>query len=246
MPDTTLPLNDLTQQIAQYQSELERLRQEYEARQARLTELAQKREQLQAQLRQVEADMRAVTQGTVPAAAATARAPSPKPSVKKTSGPTLIEALMEVAREANRPMTAREFGKELKRRKYPTTSSNITNLVQTRLTNLVKQGVFRRAEGRPGVVLSATTNGSPSPAPTKKTAKRGRRKGQPTLASLLTKLLQKSRKPVAAHDLAEQVLATGYQTSSKNFIDVVWTALGQLKVAENVKGQGWRLKKGSA
>jgi hypothetical protein len=40
------------------------------------------------------------------------------------------------------------------------------------------------------------------------------------------------------------MLATGYQTTSKNFTDVVWTALGQMKDAENVKGQGRRLKKG--
>ena len=32
--------------------------------------------------------------------------------------------------------------------------------------------------------------------------------------------------------------------SSKDFTDVVWTALGQMKNVENVKGQGWRLKKG--
>jgi hypothetical protein len=39
------------------------------------------------------------------------------------------------------------------------------------------------------------------------------------------------------------VLATGYKTKSKGFTDVVWTALGQMKEAENVKGQDWRLKK---
>jgi hypothetical protein len=48
---------------------------------------------------------------------------------------------------------------------------------------------------------------------------------------------------VAARDLAEQVLATGYKTKSKTFTDVVWTALGQLEGVENVTGEGWRLKK---
>jgi len=38
-------------------------------------------------------------------------------------------------------------------------------------------------------------------------------------------------------------LATGYQTKSKDFTGVVWTALGQMNNVENVKGQGWRLKK---
>ena len=160
---------------------------------------------------------------------------------------------MEVAREANRPLTAKELGEQLILRKFPTTSTNISNLVQTRLTDLVKRGVFRRAEGQPSVVLAksgdekkasttkAHSNGKATPA--KKKTGPGPRKGQPSLRSLLTELLQKSRKPVPARDLAEQVLATGYTTTSKNFTDVVWTALAQMK-AENVKGKGSRLKKG--
>ena len=46
MPDTTLPLDDLTQQFAQHQSELERLRQEIETRQTRLTDLEGRRAEL--------------------------------------------------------------------------------------------------------------------------------------------------------------------------------------------------------
>ena len=121
---------------------------------------------------------------------------------------------MEVAREANRPLTAKELGEQLILRKFPTTSTNITNLVQTRLTDLVKRGVFRRAEGQPSVVLAksgdekkasttkAHSNGKATPA--KKKTGPGPRKGQPSLRSLLTELLQKSRKPVPARDLAEQ------------------------------------------
>ena len=60
---------------------------------------------------------------------------------------------------------------------------------------------------------------------------------------MLTELLQKARKPLAARELAEQALAAGYRTQSKDFTDVVWTALGQLDGVENVKGQGWRLRK---
>ena len=66
MPDTTLPLDDLTQQIARHESELQWLRQEYEARQARLAELSRQREELQVQLRRVEADIEAVTGGQAP------------------------------------------------------------------------------------------------------------------------------------------------------------------------------------
>jgi hypothetical protein len=260
MPDATLPLDDLTQQIAQRQSELERLRLEYEARQARLADLARQRDELQAQLRQVEADIQAVTRGKAPQAttasatkppqAATPTAKAPQPENRLTLG----DALVEVAREADRPLTARELGEQLVLRKFPTTSGNITGLVQNCLTGLVKRGVFRRVEGQPGVVLAKTGGADKVPAakahrngmaaPAKKAAQPRLRKGQPSLRSLLTDLLQKSRKPVPARDLAERVLATGYQTTSKNFTDVVWTALGQLEGAENVKGQGWRLKRG--
>jgi hypothetical protein len=247
MPDTTLPLNDLTRQIAQRQAELERLRQEYVARQTRLADLTRQRAALKAQLRQVEADIQAVTRGQATGAAAEA----PKPAGRRT----LTEALVEVLREANRAMTARELGAELTRRKFPTSSTNITNLVQNRLSDLVKKGVLRRAKGRKGVRLPRAAAPSPkAPAPAKAAARKtraaspapqsGLRKGQPSLRSLLTELLQTSKKPVPARELAEQVLATGYKTKSKNFTDVVWTALGQLKNVENVKGQGWRLKKG--
>jgi hypothetical protein len=261
MPDTTLPLDDLTQQIAQHESELQRLRQEFEGRQARLADLGRQREELQAQLRRVEADIEAVTGGQAPAApalaAATAEPPARVTSATPATRLTLSDALVEVAREANRPMTAKELGEQLLLRRFPTKSSNITNLVQNRLTDLVQRGVFRRAEGQPGVVLAASggakkvpapkahQNGAPAPAkkPSTPAAKPPMRKGQPSLRSLLAELLQKSREPVPARVLAEQVLATGYKTKSSNFTDVVWTALGQLEEAENVKGQGWRLKK---
>jgi hypothetical protein len=254
MPDTTLPLNDLTRQIAQRQAELERLRQEHEARQARLADLSRQREALKAQLRQVEADIQAVTKGQAAGAAA------PTEGTRAAARPKLADALVEVLREVNRAMTARQLGEELTRRNFPTTSGDITNLVQNRLSDLVKKGVLRRAKGRRGVRLPRAAAPSPKAAAAKKAAparaaarktkaaspppKAGFRKGQPSLRSLLTELLQKSKKPVPARDLAEQVLATGYKTKSKNFTDVVWTALGQLKNVENVKGLGWRLKKG--
>ena len=38
------------------------------------------------------------------------------------------------------------------------------------------------------------------------------------------------------------MLANGYKTKSKDFIDVVWAALGQMEGVENTKGKGWRLK----
>jgi hypothetical protein len=275
MADTTLPLDDLTRQIAERESELERLRHEYDARQARLADLTRRREELQDQLQQVQAEIQAVSRGSAADMTAAPATTMPAASPTATEAPlrlTLADALLEAAREAGRPLTARELGEALVRRRFPTTSGNITALVQNRLTGLLKEGVFRRAEGQPGFVLgtaatatspAATTpgngaaaapakKGAPAKAVAGKTApakraaassQAGWRRGQPPLHAVLTELLQKARKPVGARELAEQVLATGYKTKSKNFSDVVWTALGQLKEVENVKGQGWRLKK---
>jgi hypothetical protein len=291
MPDASLPLDDLTQHIAQRQSELERLRREYEARQARLADLARRREELQGLLGQVEDDIQAVTRGAVAATGTTAAAAVPAPAAAGAAAPrpTLADALVAVARDAGGPLTVKEFAEQLGRRQFPTASRDLTHLVKNRLGELVKRGVFRRAAGQAGLVLAAPAAGQPargapapkgagpaaapkakpakeaaraappvqSPgqppltAPKAKPAKEAaraappaRRPGQPPLRSVLTQLLQKARKPLAARELAKQVLATGYQTESKNFTDVVWTALGHLEGVENVKGQGWRLKRG--
>ena len=56
-------------------------------------------------------------------------------------------------------------------------------------------------------------------------------------------LLKKSKKPLPAHELARQALKAGYQTTSKNFVDVIWNIVGTLDNVENVHGQGYRLKK---
>src|SRR5262249_4384806 len=123
MSDTTVALKDLGQQIAQQESQLKRLREEYEARQVRLAELGQQRDALRTQLRQVEADIDAVRRGQ---AVATPGAPAP------AARGTLTEVLIEVVRQANRPQTARLLAEELARRNFPTKSTNVVNLVQNR------------------------------------------------------------------------------------------------------------------
>jgi hypothetical protein len=60
---------------------------------------------------------------------------------------------------------------------------------------------------------------------------------------VLTGLLKKSKKPLAARELAERALAAGYQTASKDFTNVVWVALGNMTNVENIPGEGYRLKK---
>ena len=65
-----------------------------------------------------------------------------------------------------------------------------------------------------------------------------------TLAAAVTKVLAASAKPLTSRELAEKVLALGYQSKSKDFINVLWTGIGKMDNVEHVKGQGYRLKKG--
>jgi hypothetical protein len=63
------------------------------------------------------------------------------------------------------------------------------------------------------------------------------------LRTLLTNLLAKSRRPLTAWELADQVLASGYQTKSKNFMEVMWVALSQMKNIKKVPDKGYILKR---
>lgn len=56
-------------------------------------------------------------------------------------------------------------------------------------------------------------------------------------------LLKKSPKPLTGGELAQQALATGYHSSSKDFPHVVHVALRKIDGLENLPGQGYRLKK---
>jgi hypothetical protein len=66
------------------------------------------------------------------------------------------------------------------------------------------------------------------------------------LKPLLAQILQKSTKPMTGSELAQAALQAGYRTTSKRFVDSVWTALTNMKNVENVKGQGYRLKRGKS
>jgi hypothetical protein len=46
--------------------------------------------------------------------------------------------------------------------------------------------------------------------------------------------------------MAAEALKAGYKTTSKRFVHSVWTMLGTMDNVENVKGQGYRLKRGKA
>jgi hypothetical protein len=87
---------------------------------------------------------------------------------------------------------------------------------------------------------SGKTAPLPAAAKTVKPAPRGR---QPPLREVLTNVLKSSRKPLSGSELAQRALAAGYQSKSANFVDSVWSALGQMDNVEHLPRLGYRLKK---
>ena len=294
MSSRVIPLQQLEQRISQHQAELEALRQEYEARQADLRRFTLRKEELQDELFRVDAEIQALGQGASPTAAA---APTPpkngqasakRPVAKASAGQsasappqplTLPKLLLKIVSEATVPMTVKMLTEEAVRRNYVTTSNNLAALVDTRISELIKKGLVRRAKNQPGVV-TATTSAKrqgqavksqppvaaksaqkavkPAAAKTSITATTAKNIAKPTsakmaaataaknvlpLTAVITKLLSESVEPIPARELGARVLATGYQTKSKDFTNVIWVAVSKLDNVENVSGRGYRLKK---
>ena len=166
--------------------------------------------------------------------------------------------LETLVREAKHPMTVKQLTEELLRRKFPTTSKNLAGIVQTRVGELVKKGIFRRPKDRAGVVpATAATNGSKaasSPAarkpvksvsktkaPTASAAKPNPK--QPPLREVLTELLRKSKRPLSGSELAKQAQKAGYRSASVDFANVVWVMLKKMENVAHLPGKGYRLKK---
>jgi len=59
----------------------------------------------------------------------------------------------------------------------------------------------------------------------------------------LTDFLRQSQRPLMTRELAEQALAQGYQTQSKDFVLVVGVTLAKMDNVKHISGQGYRLKK---
>ena len=143
------PLENLAQRIAQQQSQLETLRREYQARQDRLVDLERRKKELQSQLQQVEADIDAVTRGNTLQKAPPSR-PKASANVKAHQPQTLPDAIVEIVRQAGGPMRVKQITEELVRRKFPTTSGDILNMVSTRVRELLDRAPAqgRRRPGR--------------------------------------------------------------------------------------------------
>lgn len=264
---TIASLAELEQRIAKQQAELEKLQREREIRRMSLTDLTSRKKELLAQLKNLDSEILAVTGGK-PTSSAAAHRPaktampvtSPKANVssastKSSAGPKLADVLLDILRQAGRPLPVKELAEALVERRFETRSQNIPGLVQTRVQELVAAGVMRRVEGQ-GYVIGKASHGKPvqsskavAPKPTTKPEKAKptstkSSQGAPSLRAVLIQLLKRGRRPMKAGELAEQVLKSGYQSESKDSNKLVGIVLASTSEFENVAGEGYRLKAG--
>jgi hypothetical protein len=259
MATTTIPLHDLAQRIQQQEAELAKLRKEHESRQVQLAQLTRRRGELQAQLEKIEAEIQTVGPGGAPERVSPAATPKAKPALgRRAGGISFPQFLADIVGEVKRPITTRELTEEVVRRKFPTTSTNIQAMVETRVYDLIRKGVLRRSGSQKGVIPGkAFVAGKPAaakapsmpakkavaakPAASSKAKADGKKQ---TLHDALTRVLAKSSRPLNTQELADQALADGYQTKSKDLKNVIWVGISKMKNIERIPGKGYRLKKG--
>lgn len=249
-----MPLDQVAQRIAQQQSELQRLRQEYQGRTRRLKKLTRRKQQLQAQLDKIDGRIHALNGAGRAALKLKAAAPVQPRSAKtarrtkKRKSGSLAQLLVTVLREAGKPLSNKELTEEVRRRAFATRASDLSKVVATRVWALVKKGHLQRTSDHKIVAVGGkkSTRSLPtSPAVKSASGKSASKalKGRPSLQAVLTQILQKSDKPLPGSELASRVLATGYKSQSQNFINLIWVTLGRMDNVENTRGQGYRLKK---
>jgi len=259
MSTVSIPFQSLAERIQQQEAELAKLRQELESRSSQLSKLTRRKDELQAELAKVEEEIGAVTHASVPiATASNTKASAKGVASKPAKGLSLPQYLVNLVRKANAPITAKELAETVVRNKFPSTSSNLADIVKTRVYDLVKKGVLKRLDDS-GLVLAQTASPkiavSKAPVDPKQNGKKTKAKStsapsQPvaaqgrTLHDVLTHVMANSSKPLTGQELAECVIENGYESKSKDFVNVIYSSLGKLPNVERVPGKGYRLKKG--
>jgi hypothetical protein len=255
---TTSKLQDLARRVAQQEAALAKLRGKLDAR---LAILNRRRETLRTDLRDVEAQIEAATPDrrtaeTSPPIPATQSAPETTSPKQQTRSETSLAAfLIGLVREGKgKPVPIATLKAETVRRGFPTTSSNLKGIVETRASELARRGLLRRDPTSGGYLLPETKSGqeaiptpaSKSPAASKKSRKPApqTRNGQPSLRSVLLGILKKVGRTLSAQELADQAKAAGYRSTSKDLRSVVWVTMRNMPEAEHDPKGGYRLKKG--
>ena len=188
-----------------------------------------------------------------------------KPPASKPTSPTLANLIIAIVQHAGRALTVQQITKAVKQRGFPTKSKALHKLVGKNAYALATKELLRRTDNYPAAFAVSSASGKSAPAsaakPGKATgsapatakpksavkaaAKRtsGAKPPQKPLRQVLTEILKKMGMPLTGSELAEEALKAGYHTTSKRFIDSVWAMLSDMDNVENVKGQGYRLKR---
>jgi len=191
-----------------------------------------------------------------------AKPPAPSKNSTGNVGLTLPHLIVRIIQEARGPLSVSQIAKEALRRGFTSSSGNFQKMVAIRVHELRRKGALRPADGQAGFVLGKSSSNKAastrSSALTKKSSSDGTPAGwknskpsqgnhqgeQPSLRSVLTTLLERSKGPLLVRDLAKRALATGYHSASKDFENVVQVTIGRIDGIVNVPGKGYRLKKG--
>ncbi len=164
--------------------------------------------------------------------------------------PTLPALIVTLLQEAGGPLTVKQLAEGAKRQGFRSSSGDFPRMLAVRARELKRKGILKGAVGQPGFVLAKPkqTSGQRKGATTGSATNAAGPKAKPSgkqvpLREVLTQILQKSKKPMTGSELAAHALKSGYRSKSKNFADVVWVAMGNMKNVEHVPDQGYRLKR---
>jgi hypothetical protein len=202
------------------------------------------------------------SQSTRNAKTSSAKSPASSRSSTGKTGLTLPDLIVRIIQEASGALGISQIAKEALRRGFTSTSGNFPKMVAVRIHDLRRKGVLRPADGQAGFVLGkssgkqavsarssalpkkSSSNGTPVGWKNSKPSQGNHKSEQPSLRSVLTTLLERSKGPLLVRDLAKRALATGYRSASKDFENVVQVTVGRMDDLVNVPGKGYRLKKG--
>jgi hypothetical protein len=202
------------------------------------------------------------TQGQQAKNAKSKSAKPPVPSSNSTTEPglTLPHLIVRIIQEARGALSIRQIAEEALRRGFTTSSSNFRGVVATRVHELRRKGMLRPADGQAGFVLGKSSriqeaaarkpvpkgnskNGLPAAGKNSKPSQGKRQGEQPSLQSVLTRILERSQRPLVARDLAKRAVAFGYRSKSKDFGRLVQVTISRMDGVVNLPGKGYRLKK---
>jgi hypothetical protein len=201
-------------------------------------------------------------QPTRKAKSSSAKSPASSRGSIGKAGLTLPNLIVKIVQEALGALDVSQIAKEALRRGFTSTSGNFQKMVAIRVHELRRKGVLRPADGQAGFVLGkssriqaasarssaltkkSSSNGTPAGWKNSKPSQGNHKGEQPSLRSVLTTLLDRSKGPLLVRDLAKRALATGYHSGSKDFENVVQVTVARMDDIVNVPGKGYRLKKG--